>query len=918
MLKRYYILAILLVLLPSFGQAQYATNYSIKEGLPSNHIYKVTQDNNGFIWVITDNGIAKYNGTEFKVFTTKEGLPTNDVWEIATTPDGKVWFFCKASKVGYIENDKVHSFEGEEKGIVFFPLKIIEIENTILFESKNNWYFLNTDNKWEAIDEIKKHPLFKIKSEVEALIKAEKPVNIIHFRAKDSLICWLKRDTYMVFNSKTKEVVDGKETYRFNHQFSDLARINLMNGSIQITDTSFVALLDSKYKIAKTASIPSSFNSHHASIDKTGNLWAVSFQNGVYKIPSVYQKIAYFFPSEKIENIEKAGNDIVVNVFDKGYYRYNKSKLDFIPFIEEKGVLHPLSVIDSLQKTYFVHKLEVVSYSFNTHKVVKRTKIKEGIKQMVYYDGFLWGLGSYDIKKMKESNFDVVAKFPAVGMNKLFMFNDKMLIGSTDGLKVLKDTVVTPIVNDTLFQKPIHNIVSLNRDWVIICTEGYGAYATNTLQTIYLPNTQYLNIKDAFVVGDSIWLATNEGLVQFLKKGHTFQFVKNVTEEMGLATRRVNSVLVDEDYIFMGTDDGLVVFPLNIKAPSQFLDIYFDTVQFNGETLSLSNNEINYATHNSLRVKIGAINFSEKKTPVAFEYKLEPLQNQWQETTSSTLNFSDLPPNEYQLQLASGDYQKSFSFSVRPLWWQTITAKILFSLLVIGLVLFVLQMIRKRELKKKTAKLNAEKKLAEYELYALRSQMNPHFVFNSLTAIQYYINENDFENSEKYLVKFSKLIRQFFEISKEEEITLENEIALLQNYLEIEKLRFKDKLSFTIEVDPKLNVTQSKIPTMLLQPVVENAVNHGIFNKEENGTINLYFSYIKPKEFSVEILDDGVGFEKTKKQRNGKISSSVILKDRISILNQSQHWDITYSTVVAFSEASDKGNKATFTIKHLK
>ncbi|HAT67379.1 MAG TPA: hypothetical protein DCS66_22760, partial [Flavobacteriaceae bacterium] len=99
-LKRYYILAILWVLLPSFGQAQYATNYSIKEGLPSNHIYKVTQDNNGFIWVITDNGIAKYNGTEFKVFTTKEGLPTNDVWEIATTPDGKVWFFCKASKVG--------------------------------------------------------------------------------------------------------------------------------------------------------------------------------------------------------------------------------------------------------------------------------------------------------------------------------------------------------------------------------------------------------------------------------------------------------------------------------------------------------------------------------------------------------------------------------------------------------------------------------------------------------------------------------------------------------------------------------------------------------------------------------------------------------------------------------------------------
>lgn len=918
MLKRYYILVIFLVLLPTIGQAQYSTNYSIKEGLPSNHVYKVTQDNNGFIWVITDNGIAKYNGTEFKVFTTREGLPTNDVWEIATTPDGKVWFFCKASKVGYIENDKVYSFEGQDNGIVFFPLKIIENGNTILFESKNNWYFLNENKKWEAMDAVKNHPLRELKSKIEALVKEEKPFNIIHFRVKDSLICWLRKDTYKVFNVNTDKIIDGKKEYDLQQQFSELARINLVNGTIQITDTNYVAILDSNYKISKKATIPKAFNSHHATIDKSDNIWAVSFQNGTFKIPSVYQKVAYFFPLEKIGNIEKAGNDIIINAFDKGYYRYDKAISDFTPFIEEKGVLHPLSVIDSLQKIYFVHKLEVTSYAFNNRKILQRTKIKEGIKQMVFHDGFLWGLGSYDIKKMQISNFEVVSKFPAVGMNKLFMFKDKLLIGSTDGLKVLKDTLVSPIVSDTLFQKPVHNIVSLDKNWVIICTEGYGAYATNTSQTIYFPNTQYLNIKDAFVWDETVWLATNEGLLQFLKKGNTFLFVKNVTQEMGLATRRVNSILFDENRIFMGTDNGLVVFPMNASAPSQFLDIYFDAVEYNGALLSESNNEVEYTSNNTLRVRVSAINYSERKTPIPYQYKLEPIQNQWQKTTSSTLNFSDLPPNEYLLKLVSGDYQKSFSFTVQPLWWQTLTAKILLSLLGIGILLFVLQMIRKEELKKKTAKLNAQKKLAEYELYALRSQMNPHFVFNSLTAIQYYINENDFENSEKYLVKFSKLIRQFFEISKQEEITLEEEIALLQNYLEIEKLRFKDKLNFTIEVDPKLNVIQNRIPTMLLQPVVENAVNHGIFNKEENGTINLHFSYINPKEFEVEILDDGVGFEKTKKERNGKISSSVILKDRISIFNQSQLWDIKYTTVVAFSEASDKGNKATFTIKHLK
>src|SRR5690606_1720957 len=116
------------------------------------------------------------------------------------------------------------------------------------------------------------------------------------------------------------------------------------------------------------------------------------------------------------------------------------------------------------------------------------------------------------------------------------------------------------------------------------------------------------------------------------------------------------------------------------------------------------------------------------------------------------------------------------------------------------LVLLVLYKIRNHEIAKKTKNINSQKQLAEFQLYALRSQLNPHFVSNSLAAIQYYINNNDFDQSEKYLVKFSKLIRRYFELSKEEEISLEDEIALLKSYLEIEKLRFKEKLNYTIEV----------------------------------------------------------------------------------------------------------------------
>jgi len=243
--------------------------------------------------------------------------------------------------------------------------------------------------------------------------------------------------------------------------------------------------------------------------------------------------------------------------------------------------------------------------------------------------------------------------------------------------------------------------------------------------------------------------------------------------------------------------------------------------------------------------------------------------------------------------------------------------KIAIVLLVVSLLGLLLFQIRISEITKKTAQLTTQKKLAEYELYALRSQMNPHFVFNSLAAIQYYINENDFVTSDKYLVKFSKLIRQFFEFSKEEEISLANELQLLENYLEIEKMRFKDKLNFTFSIDPNLDVQNTMIPSMLLQPVVENAVNHGIFNKEDMGTVHLNFKQLKCNQIRIDIEDDGVGISNTKKKENRKINSSMILQERLAVLNASKNWKSSYAAIEAFPEKNDKENKSTFKIEKI-
>lgn len=197
-------------------------------------------------------------------------------------------------------------------------------------------------------------------------------------------------------------------------------------------------------------------------------------------------------------------------------------------------------------------------------------------------------------------------------------------------------------------------------------------------------------------------------------------------------------------------------------------------------------------------------------------------------------------------------------------------------------------------------KLANQKRLHELELNALRAQMNPHFVHNSLNAIQYYIQLNEVEKSEDYLAKFSKLMRLFFEYSRKQSISLENELKLLNNYLDIEKMRFEDGLDFRVSVDKKLDKEAILMPPMILQPLLENAINHGIFHKQGKGFLEVNFISLNKNSFKVEVLDNGIGVDKAKqlakqKETSHTEHSSYVLEERLILLKQSNLWDIDFN-----------------------
>lgn len=204
-------------------------------------------------------------------------------------------------------------------------------------------------------------------------------------------------------------------------------------------------------------------------------------------------------------------------------------------------------------------------------------------------------------------------------------------------------------------------------------------------------------------------------------------------------------------------------------------------------------------------------------------------------------------------------------------------------LAVLGTALFIMN---------RTKALKRDKHILTLEQDMLRSQMNPHFIFNSLNSIKLYIINNDKTNAVYYLNKFSKLIRKILMASQEKETSLHEELETMKLYMNIENIRFSNEIDFNVNVDPSINTEVTKIPSMVLQPFLENSLWHGLSSKSENKKIDLNVSKKSSNYITVEIIDNGIG----------RIASRKI-NDRKKLKRNSVGIDITKARLANFSES---------------
>lgn len=270
---------------------------------------------------------------------------------------------------------------------------------------------------------------------------------------------------------------------------------------------------------------------------------------------------------------------------------------------------------------------------------------------------------------------------------------------------------------------------------------------------------------------------------------------------------------------------------------------------------------------NDLSFSFAGISYNESgNTRYAWRFK-ETGDEKWNELgKQNQVHFNNLRPGHYLLEVkayaANNKWPEQITelpIDIRPPWWQTTAFRIGAAICLTALIV-LLYRLRIKGIRKKS-RLNEQ--LAEYEMKALHAQMNPHFVFNCLNSIKYMILHDQKENASHYLNLFSRMIRQTLEQSKQGIVSLDQEREYLRAYLEMEELRFNQSFRYSIQIDEQLNSRKVMIPSMLIQPLAENAIWHGLMNKQGDKQLHISFSRDNG-QLTCTVEDNGIGIKQVK------------------------------------------------------
>jgi hypothetical protein len=477
--------------------------------------------------------------------------------------------------------------------------------------------------------------------------------------------------------------------------------------------------------------------------------------------------------------------------------------------------------------------------------------------------------------------------------------NGKVWLGTTIGLvqydPVKSGGVLTP-VKPTNTKFPGNNIFHIHEDgngnlWLAFVDGGLVKYDPKTSRAAVYSTEQGLpsNIVCGILeeAAGNLWVSTTSGLCVFDPGKGTV--TRRYTASDGLQSNHFyfKSCASYKGEMFFGGINGVTSFypeklPVSTRPANVFITSFkrlykeVEGVEF-GSSVTVPYDQ------NTFTFEFGSNDLTNPEKN-RFAYKLVGETKDWIVLDEHYLAFNSLPPGNYTLMVKATNSNNewgpvsSLQIRVNPPFWRTWWFILISSLVALGILFLIAIEIYKRK--------DAQRKQVISELAALRNQLNPHFIFNSLGSLQHFIISNQKTLALEYLSKFSRMMRMILEYSTQETISLEEEIYFLHIYMYMEATRADHAVAYEIDADDIPNSQAVRIPPMLLQPLIENAIVHGLVAKREGGKITLRFS--KNESYLVcEVEDNGVGREAAeahKKVKTEKPMAMNIIRERLSML----------------------------------
>lgn len=530
--------------------------------------------------------------------------------------------------------------------------------------------------------------------------------------------------------------------------------------------------------------------------------------------------------------------------------------------------------------------------------------------------------GSFSLNRVYDLFIDRSGRYWLATLTGLALYNYQddtfMLFQSND-----PDREIFTTGRDKLFSITEHSDGSLwmgtRGEGLLVFNPETGQFKRFTEKNGLSNNVTYKALEDSNGI---IWITTNWGLSRYNPTDSSFSKY-DVTD--GLQSNEFNlnaAMLAADGEIYIGGMNGYNVFypdeilvntnppPIRITAFKKFNLLQQKNFK-DGDTIILNYDD------NYFAFEFTALDFTN---PYKNKYRfiLENYNRNWIERDANQryAEFARVSAGTYTFRVMASNSDGywntkgiKLTIIILPAWYDTwwfrgIVVLLLF-LAVYRLIVLRLNVLRrKHEVEKKY--LAFEKQMYQLEQKALQLQMNPHFLFNSLNSIQSFVVNNDIDNAIHYLSKFSQLMRRILSNSAESSVLLRDELHALKLYIEIESLRFHEKFTFQIEVDPEIDDTFIEIPPMILQPYVENAILHGLMHSSKTGHLQIIIK-LEGENILCIIQDDGIGRERAAQIRKEsgierKSRGMLITKERLDVLNQYTEDVYTVKVIDLFDE----------------